>query len=318
MRKTSFALIVIAAFFLAPTAGAEKEPSVHDVYAAVEAGRLDDAHQLIDQVIAAHPKSAKAHYVNAYVLAREGLIDQASTELELAETLKPGLPFASPDAVSKLKNLLSKDSALSPEQAAMPVNGSSNESIKEDGFPWLWVVLGLALVVVVYMLGKRSGKKASPSAPYAQSMVPSIGENHAPDPIPPRRWNGSTDTGYGNSQSVSNGPGLASRIGGGLATGAAVGVGMVAAQHLMSNMLDGNDSSDHNSMSPISDASAAENLDAESAVDSEVSAESADPADFGVDETETWEETSEDTSDESAESDSWEDDSSSDSGGDWE
>lgn len=318
MRKISLALLVVATFFFSGNAFAAKEPSVHDVYAAVEAGRLDEAHKLIDQVVAAHPSSGKAHYVNAYVLAREGLIDKASSELALAESLNPGLPFASPDAVKKLRSLISRDVKAPPVRSLEPLSDTSNQSPKESGFPWFWVLIAVVLVVAVYMWGKRSGQKSLPTTPYSQPMPPFGGGNQAPESTAPRRWSGPADSGYQNAQTASSGPSLASRIGGGLATGAAVGVGMVAAQHLMSNMLDVSDSSDHNSMNPIADASANEGTDTDPAVDNDVSASDPDSADFGVNESENWDETSEQSSEDGSESESWEDDSSSDSGGDWE
>jgi Tfp pilus assembly protein PilF len=56
------------------------EPTLHEVYQAVEAGKLKEADTMMAQVLKAHPGSARAHYVEAEILAKEGQMDKARDE----------------------------------------------------------------------------------------------------------------------------------------------------------------------------------------------------------------------------------------------
>ncbi len=64
---------------------------MNQIYEAAAAGHLDQAQQMITQVLADHPTSAKAHYVQAELYAKEGKNALARAELGTAERLNPGL-----------------------------------------------------------------------------------------------------------------------------------------------------------------------------------------------------------------------------------
>jgi clan AA aspartic protease (TIGR02281 family) len=85
------------------TSAADTAPTVHQIYEAATTGHLDQAQQMMDQVLRDHPKSSKAHFVQAELYAREGKADLARAELKRAEELKPGLPDEKPQAVQALK-----------------------------------------------------------------------------------------------------------------------------------------------------------------------------------------------------------------------
>ena len=87
-------------------AAADAEPTVHQIYEAATSGHLDQAQQMMDQVLRDHPNSAKAHYVQAELYAREGKAALARSELSQAEQLKPGLPDENPRSVQALKSEL--------------------------------------------------------------------------------------------------------------------------------------------------------------------------------------------------------------------
>lgn len=86
-----------------PLKAADAEPTVDQVYQASRAGHLDQAQQMMGQVLRAHPDSAKAHYVQAELYVEEGRRELARSELARAERLKPGLPEVDPSAVRELK-----------------------------------------------------------------------------------------------------------------------------------------------------------------------------------------------------------------------
>ena len=108
MRNLLAGLVAAVAlsFTLGGTALADTEPTVHQIYEAASSGHLDQAQQMMDQVLRDHPNSAKAHYVQSELYAREGKLALARGELARAEQLAPGLPNENPRSVAELKSEL--------------------------------------------------------------------------------------------------------------------------------------------------------------------------------------------------------------------
>jgi uncharacterized protein len=100
---TVFALAVLIGIDPHPVAAAT-DPSVHDIYQAAHSGQIKKAEAMVQQVLASHPDSAKAHYVAAEVYAEAGERSRARGELSAAQKIDPGLSFVKPGAVSKLKH----------------------------------------------------------------------------------------------------------------------------------------------------------------------------------------------------------------------
>ena len=82
-----------------------------EVYGAAKSGQLDKAQTMIQQVLIGHPNSAKAHYVQAEIAARQDQLPRAREALANAERLAHGLPFAKADAVQALRTQLGGSSA---------------------------------------------------------------------------------------------------------------------------------------------------------------------------------------------------------------
>jgi clan AA aspartic protease (TIGR02281 family) len=99
--RATAALAVVVSWNVA--AAVDTDPTVHQIYEAATTGHLDQAQLMMDQVLRDHPKSSKAHFVQAELYAREGKTDLARAELNRAEELKPGLPDERPQAVQELK-----------------------------------------------------------------------------------------------------------------------------------------------------------------------------------------------------------------------
>ncbi len=89
-----------------PAAAATAEPTMHQIYEAATTGRLDKAQEMITEVLANHPKSAKAHWVQAEVYAKANKTNMARDEVLEAERLNPGLTQISAKAVLQLKTEL--------------------------------------------------------------------------------------------------------------------------------------------------------------------------------------------------------------------
>ena len=104
LRKIALGFMLFALAIIGGPAFAESVPTLHEVYQATQAGRLDEAQSMMNKVLQEHPNSAKAHYVEAEILVKKGMLGKAETELNNAERLEPGLPFAKPQAVQELKN----------------------------------------------------------------------------------------------------------------------------------------------------------------------------------------------------------------------
>jgi len=79
---------------------------MHQIYEAAATGHLDKAQEMISQVLANHPKSAKAHWVQAEVYAKANKTNLARSEVLEAERLNPGLTEISAKAVRQLKTEL--------------------------------------------------------------------------------------------------------------------------------------------------------------------------------------------------------------------
>jgi uncharacterized protein len=215
MRKMLVSSLAAAAlsFAIAGAALGAADPTVHQIYQAASSGHLDEAQQMMDQVLRTHPESAKAHYVQSELYAREGKLALARAELNRAEQLAPGLPNENPRSVAELKGEL----------------GLTRGAVRSSGvtrapgplFPWRTVLILAALVAVIWMLFRRRS--------YAQSR-----SGGAPTTAPGT---------YGPAGSGAGGPagggGIGSTVAGGLAGGLAAGAGFVAGEALAHRFLEG-------------------------------------------------------------------------------
>ena len=134
LLKKSLAVAVLAMAVSAPMAGsasAATEPTMDQVYSTAIAGKLDEAQAMMDIVLRNHPNSPKAHYVQSELLAKRGQLAAADRELRRAEELSPGLYFANPVALQRLRAIISgKALPKQPEQAKAapsPLNPLASE-----------------------------------------------------------------------------------------------------------------------------------------------------------------------------------------------
>jgi hypothetical protein len=214
LAAASLAATVAFAATVALPAFADTEPSVDQIYAAAAGGHLDQAQQMISQVLADKPTSSRAHYVQAELYAREGKTALARSELATAEQLKPGLPFESPRSVQELKAQLGLRSGVMSPTAIRTAPA-------ERPFPWGTVLILAAVVGILLMVFRRRT--------YVQPYPPGAPMGGAPGTYGPG--------GYGPGPM--GGGGIGSGIAGGLASGLAVGAGVVAGEELAHHFLDG-------------------------------------------------------------------------------
>jgi uncharacterized protein len=227
MERTIFAaFFLLASVAMTGNAAAAADPSLHDVYQAAEAGQFKRADAMMDQVLKDHPNSAKAHFVESELLAKEGRMDMAKAELATAERLSPGLAFAKPEAVRELK------ARLAPAAAALPSAGRPPQPAND--FPWgYWLLGGLVAAAFVFFIRSLMRPRVVPGAGYGVPATYGAG--------------GGTQTfgagGVGpmgpTAPMAGTGGGIGSGMLGGLATGVAVGAGVVAGEALMHRIFDG-------------------------------------------------------------------------------
>jgi hypothetical protein len=220
MRKfilAAAALSLGATFALAsPSFAQAADPTMNQIQEAAAGGHLDQAQQMIAQVLVDHPNNAKAHYVQAELYAREGKPALARAELGVAERLNPGLTEFTPHSVQELKAEL----GLNPGSRAIGPQIVSVAARSAPHFPWGGLLIGIIAVGLLMMLFRRR-------TPYSQYPAAGPGAGGTPPGYAP---------GYGPAPM---GGGLGSGIAGGLASGLAVGAGVVAGEELAHHFLDG-------------------------------------------------------------------------------
>jgi hypothetical protein len=211
-KNTRTYLLLFLALVCAAPVLAATDPTIAQVYDAARTGHLDQAQQMMGQVLRDHPQSAKAHYVAAELYARGGDAPLARQELDTAQKLEPGLPFVRPESVQELQRELTQPQFVQRRprysQARSPV-------------PFGTVLLVLAGIGVLWMIMRR---RNPPGGLYSQY----------PSALP---TGGAGAMNYGAPGAATN---MGSGIAGSLASGLAVGAGVVAAEEIAHHFLDGN------------------------------------------------------------------------------
>jgi len=246
LRKLLAVLTLSLSLGLTAGSAQAADPTLHQVYQAAEAGNYREAQRMMDQVLKDYPNSAKAHYVEAELLARQGLVSEARSELATAERLEPGLPFAKADSVSALRQRLSAATTVSAVPAV--AGAAASTAVGHAGsVPWGLILGALAFIVIVALLFNRNRRPApAPVAMPAPGPAPMAAGNGWGN----NQWGAPAAPGYGPVPQAPSG-GMGSGLLGSLATGAAVGAGVVAGEALMHRMLDGGGNSHRDSLSSL-------------------------------------------------------------------
>jgi hypothetical protein len=262
---------------LSTSAMAQAEPTLNQVYEAANSGKLEQAQVMMQQVLVAHPNSAKAHFVQAELFAKQGKMDKAREALASAEKIAPGLPFAKADSVQNLRTQLSGKGGSNSN------NGNSNANFSRavtaaapaaptSSFPWGMALAlgGAAIGVGIYMSRKKAA--TSPGAPgYGMSPGQQGGGLNGPQNfgmganpnggMPQQAYGqqpGYGQQGYGQP-AAQPGMGLGGKVVGGLAAGLAVGAGVMAAQAIGKSLMGGDEHPKNDNAHPVADNSGGNN-----------------------------------------------------------
>lgn len=232
---------------------AQAEPSLKQIYDTAQSGKVAEAQVMVQQVLVAHPKSAKAHFVQAELFARQGNAPRAREALAEADKLAPGLAFASAASVAALREQLAVKAAVVGSKAALgDTVKTAAPAPAGSSFPLgLGLALGGAAIGAAILFGRKKSAAApvpSPSAygsaPAAFNTSPGMAGGMGSGLSGPQTFGAGTPaaTGYGNAAYANPGygqpvppaggamSGMGGRLAGGLATGLAVGAGVMAAQ----------------------------------------------------------------------------------------
>jgi hypothetical protein len=276
---------VVVASFLglglgANLAMAQAEPTLNQVYATAQTGKLDEAQVMMQQVLVAHPNSAKAHFVQGELYARRGDMSRAREALAIAEKLAPGLPFAKPEAVQALRTQLSAKSAPATRpattQMAAPVAAVAAPASQSSSWGLPLLLAGGVLVAGYFIFRRKTSAALVPQQPtYANQ-----GGLNGPQTFGMANGAGGVgmQPGYGQGgYGQPAGSGMGGRIMGGVATGLAVGAGVMAAQAIGRNLM-----GDHNTPSNASDSGGGNNYQP---IESNTNMGG---QDFGINDTSSW------------------------------
>jgi hypothetical protein len=246
--QSALRALVVASALSAGLAIAQQEPTMDQIYTTAQAGKLDQAQVMVQQVLVAHPKSAKAHFVQAELYARQGNPAKAREALSQAQALAPGLPFAKPAAVQALEAQLS-----APRTMAVPATASVSYSApapKSSGSWLLPALLAAGVIGAGYFIFRRKTAQSfgggydnglnGPQGFGQGNMQPVPQGGYGQQPMygqPGYGQPGYGQPGYGQPA----GSGMGGRIMGGVATGLAVGAGVMAAEAIGRNLMGNHD-----------------------------------------------------------------------------
>ncbi len=216
---------------------AQSEPGIKEIYAVAQAGRLEEAQVMVQQVLVTHPKSASAHFVQSELYARQGNLPRAREALAQAESLKPGLPFAKPEAVQALRAQLAARSSPSNPQRSVARERAPAEPVSSSSWA-LPLLLAVGVIALGYFVFRRRApapleQQPAYAAPNGMAGPQTFGMGGGTAMQPAYGQPGYGQPAYGQAP----GTGLGGRIMGGVATGLAVGAGVMAAQAIGRNLM---------------------------------------------------------------------------------
>ena len=137
-------------------------PSVSEVETAVKQGNYVQAEQMMQEVVADKPNSARAHYTYAEILAHDAKFDQASREAAQAQQLDPALSFTDPAKFREFQGKLQRAQAprgngTTSYGNAPATYGNGPIAARSVGMPgWVW---GLGFAVIGFLLWRMFSRR---------------------------------------------------------------------------------------------------------------------------------------------------------------
>lgn len=230
-------LLMVASLLSVGSTMAQSPPSMNDIYATAKAGDLEKAQVMVQQVLLSYPKSGKAYFVQAELYSRQGKLDRARESLSNAEKYAPGLPFAKAEAVQSLRAQLATNAVVKPLSGAASRYSAPSPVATSSSWFLPLLLTGGVIVALFFYFRKRNAGAADQHSLYANNQGlngPQIFGAGGASAIQPAYALPGYQPGYPQQAAE---PGMGSRIAGGVATGLAVGAGVMAAQAIGRNFL---------------------------------------------------------------------------------
>ena len=151
-------------------------PSVDQVEAAIARGDMREAQSLLDQVVAEHPGSARAHYLDAQVLERNRQYAQALDQIHSARNLDPAIGFTDRRKFDTVQRRIESEAgragvsgagerqSSTTSQSALPATAAVGGAVGSVSAPahhgpsslaWIGLIVVLAAIVALVMWGMR-------------------------------------------------------------------------------------------------------------------------------------------------------------------
>ncbi|KQR87316.1 hypothetical protein ASG35_23070 [Burkholderia sp. Leaf177] len=122
-------VMAVAASLMLVSAAAFAVPSAGQIEQSMTQGNWSQAESQLNEVIQAHPNNAKAHYLYAQVLDREGRSADALAQIQQAKTLDPAIKFTDPSRFNATETRIRSDA----ERVNSRANASTNVSQDRSG-----------------------------------------------------------------------------------------------------------------------------------------------------------------------------------------
>ncbi|MCE5394426.1 MAG: tetratricopeptide repeat protein [Acidithiobacillus sp.] len=205
------------------------EPSVPQVIHSIQSGHYSQAEQQLSEVLASHPNSAQAYYLQSQLYAKEGKWDAAAASLQRAKNIDPAMTFVQPRQLAQLEKQLQRH-VSKPSLASKPAAPEHSALGKA-----LALFLGLIAIIfgISWFLRRRRQQQW-----IAQQPMQGFGNPGFPGQNP----NGFGGQPYGGPMGGAPGAGgLGSGLASGIATGVGIGAGMAAGSALANGLFGGHE-----------------------------------------------------------------------------
>ncbi len=154
-------LVAVFASLALVSGAAFAVPSVQQIESAMSQGDWQRADSGLTQVLQAHPDNARAHYLYAQVLNREGRYADALTQVEQAKSLDPQIRFTQPQRFAQVEAKIRSDAMRAgatnttrtsnpfaqQTQSAAPAAMATATAPQRHG-PGMGMWIGIAIVVI--------------------------------------------------------------------------------------------------------------------------------------------------------------------------
>jgi hypothetical protein len=168
--KKFFAVALFGAALCFSALASAASPTEQQVQAALSRGDFAGAQQMLAEVVQDHPNNARAHYLYAQVLDRNGHAGDALTQLDLARQADPAMSFTQPNRLAAVEQHIRADAAQAgrqndrqannvPLQAAAGTMMSAPTQHGTSALSWLLMIVVLAVVVGLLVWSVRRSRR---------------------------------------------------------------------------------------------------------------------------------------------------------------